>query len=338
MGFRWWIGVALMAAVVGVAYAQIDIEPRIVGLPENLKSAPADPLTWQPPDTTVDLRRMMAEEQYQARKRTVWNNARRAGLDNPLYPRSGLRFLTVMSGGRAAKQGIRVGEIITSVNGNDPTVGDFTRAIFGTAPFTITVCKPGALPRDITFDAGKLQVDTEAFADFARMYWGGGVRNTRWDEDVVVAARECESDPELAETALAHARAAGWDDRLLDVLTCVIYRRERRFEEAVAAGLPLLKDLPKEVHAIVAQEVLDASRMCYHFQIAEQILKDYPDEVSDSLTDEFAGMAKWHRALPDELRISRPPVEIAAEAPSEDLTNSIQDISPLRMFDPAWKM
>ena len=332
---------ATVAAGVVLAVCALDPARGQEGVHEDaarpavaaVKSAPADPLMWVPGKPVLEVKAVLPEAQYQARKKTVMANVQKeGGLENVLYPRAGLLLNAVDQSGRAYASGIREGEVITAGNWKPIPDGELTRIVHGKDDFTLTVCKPGSEERDVTFTPGRIGIGVEVYFDFARYYWDQCTHDPRWDEDVIVAARQCNTNADLAETALAHAQAAGWNDPFFQVLACEVYCKAGRYEDAAPApGLPLLPKLPKELRARVADNLNLTAKFCYHWNISEQLHRDYPDDFQDLTSDTFAALAAYQRGLPAALRISRPPVEVAAEVPSEDLTNQIADVSPFEM-------
>jgi hypothetical protein len=202
---------------------------------------PGDPMSWRPP-TSIPV----ARERYPAVRYAPLASAARSkinldALRVPGRPVGGAIVQEVFPSGQAAGLGIRVGDVLESVDGiplgshGDDEDLNATRTANAQQ---LAFWSPVGGHKHITIQPGKLGLRYDSGWRIADSYARSPDRDPKWDDYMLVAASTLKTDPELAETALFHAQRSGYRGLLLAPLGARIAYAQGRFEDTLAWGWP----------------------------------------------------------------------------------------------------
>jgi hypothetical protein len=286
-------------------YSEIDVVSREASALSTVPSTqaaemdtPSDPIDWKPPPAPPALRDRYSEAAYAELKKGAMSRIDVAALRAPGRPTDGLLVTAVIAGSHAVGVGIKPGDILMSVDGNQigPAAGDadFGRARTN-APQQITFWAVGTGQRTVTIQPGMLGVYTYDGWRIADAYARSSERDPRWDDDMFVAASTFMTNADLAETALAHAQSAGYHGQLLTPLAMRIAFGQCYFEDAMAwewpsflSGAHLGSDTVKVLN--------NAALLSFKLEQSLELAKRYPTELGTE--KEIASAAAAYRAMP----------------------------------------
>lgn len=286
-------------------YSEIDVVTREASAPSTVPSTqavqidtPADPMDWKPPSAPPALRDRYSEAAYAELKKGAMSKIDVAALRAPGRPTDGLLVTAVIAGSQAAGIGIKPGDILMTVDGNQigPAAGDADIGRTRTSePQQLTFWCFGTGQRTVTIQPGMLGIYTYDGWRVADAYARSSERDPQWDDDMFVAASTFMTNADLAETALAHARKAGYHGQQLTPLAMRIAFGQCRFEDAMAwewpsflSGAHLGSDTVKVLN--------NAALLSFKLEPSLELAKSYPAELGKE--EEVARAAAAYRAMP----------------------------------------
>lgn len=320
-------------------YSAIDViergtEPTPVEAylsPTDPRDAPGDPMDWKPPVDPPDVRARYGDEAYRKLAKAARAKVDLSALRDPGRPFGGVLVQEVLPDSPAELLGIHSGDILMAIDGTP--IGshgadqDMNAARNGQAQ-QLTFWSPRAGQRTVTIQAGKIGVRCYAGPRLAETYARSAQRDASWDDDMLVACSTYMTDPLLAETALFHARKAGFVGTLFTPLASRIAFNECQFADALAYGWPdwsasrkLSRDTVKTYHT--------AALLGFKLEQALDLSKRYPLDLPKD--DAVSAMVAAYRAMPKS-NLSNPMAELenvrrtrthryTAFAPNLDRTN-----------------
>lgn len=253
-----------------------------------------DPMAWPAEPAIPLLRALLPPAEYQRRFR-----AARAAIDvdllaRPDRPTEGELVYQVDPGSRAEQLGLRVGDIVTAMDG--VLMEDRKSHAPVQGPRTLTFWSPRGGMRTVQAD------DTPRFGFFSQGGWRpdqayarSAERDPRWDDAMLVAGATFRDDPDLAETALQHAQQAGYEGRMLLPLAARIAFAECRFADCLAFGWQVLIKRGS-VGEELALILYKAALLDFKLDQAIELAQKYPGAIENP--EPIIELARSYRALP----------------------------------------
>jgi hypothetical protein len=107
-------------------------------------------------------------------------------------------------------------------------------------------------------------------------YWNSPQRDPRWDDQMLVACTNFDTNPPLADTALWDAQKAGYAGWLLPALESRIAWNQWRFDDALNFGSFALADAPDDRKPVIARWMFGAAKADFKLNEALQLATKYP--------------------------------------------------------------
>lgn len=287
-------------------YSEIDViergsKPTPVAAyesPPRPHDAAGDPMDWNPPADSPALHAHYDDEEYAKRVKAARAQINLDALRNPGRPVGGVLVQDVLPASQAQKLGITAGDILMSIDGvpigSHGDDEDINAARNGQSQ-QLALWSARSGQRTVTIEAGKIGVRCYTGRRLAEGYARSSQRDPRWDEAMLVASSTYMSDPLLAETALFHARQAGFAGQLFTPLAARIAFNQSRFDDALAYGWPefsanqrLGRDTLKMYHT--------AALLGFKLEQATDLSKRYPQDLPKD--EAVAAVAAAYRAMP----------------------------------------
>jgi hypothetical protein len=260
-----------------------------------------DPMDWPAEPALPALRELLSPQDYDRRFKAALAKINIESLRRPDRPTGGAIVYYIHPGGRAEQLGVKVGDIITAIDG-DP-IGEPTERHQRNAP-------QASGKRQLTFWTprdGLKTIEAENTPMFgfyhaagwrpADAYARSAQHDARWDDQMFVAATSFHEDPDLAEMALCRAQKAGYDGSLLLPLATKIAFRQIRFDDCLAFGWQLIvqnrgvgKDLAGMLH--------EAALLNFKLDQAMELARRFPNVIDQDPA--VAEAAKAYRAFPSD--------------------------------------
>ncbi len=194
------------------------------------------------------MRELLSEEAYATASKAILLTIERDRLKVG-HADTGVGIISVSSGSQGERIGLKVGDIITAVDGNPlRDNGDLTRFHAADHEQEFMVLSPRIGERAVHVAPGKVGIFTTDWArspefefshapwmlDLSYMY--GAEREPRFDDDMLVACESAYADEDLCETALARVQRRHGHPEPFGYLACVVNYHRGRFDEAIAYG------------------------------------------------------------------------------------------------------
>jgi hypothetical protein len=257
-----------------------------------------DPMDWPANPDLPPLREMLDPATYEARFMAARKKIDLAALRDPGRPTQGEEVFLILPGTPADKLGMKVGDIVTAVDGVavGPRSGQLDRVdLAPDGKRQITVWSPGKGERTLETDSGKFGYWYRGGARPAETYARSNEHDPRWDDQVLVAAANFMDDPDLAETALLHAQQAGYDGRLFYTLAAKIAFQQFRFDDALAFGWHLVA-ARHPIGNDLAVTLNQAALLDFKLEQSLDLASRFPNVIHEQ--PQVNQMAKDYRAMP----------------------------------------
>lgn len=269
--------------------AQAQVDPPILE---------GNPMDWPAAPEAPPLREMLDPATYDARFNAARTRIDLASLRDPGRPTEGEEVFLIEPGSPADKLGIKVGDIVTAVDGIavGPRSGQNDGVEFRQLrKRQVVVWSPGGGQRTLETDEPHFGYWYRGGTRLAEAFARGTEHDPQWDDQVLVAAANFMDDPDLAETALLHAQRAGYDGRLLYPLAAKIAFQQFRFNDALAFGWHLLA-----THRPVGNDLLvtlnQAAVLDFKLEQSLDLASRFPNVVNKQ--PRVVQMAEGYRAMP----------------------------------------
>lgn len=287
-------------------YSEIDVvergaQPAPVAeywSPPARRDPPGDPMDWKPPAEPPPIRARYGDTWYATSAKAARAKIDLAALRAADRPVGGVLVQEVLPDSPAEKLGIAVGDILMSVDGiplgshgddedmNATRNGDVQQLRLWSA-------RSGQ--RTVEIQPGKIGLRYYTGQRLAETYARSSERDPRWDDDMLVATASYASDPMLAETALFHARQAGFRGRLFTPLAARIAFNQCRFEDTLAYGWPAWSANQKLSRDTIRM-YYTAAMLGFKPEQALDLATRYPDDLTKE--NAVAAMVTAYRAMP----------------------------------------
>lgn len=287
-------------------YSRIDVIPRDALIRAIAPSsrpaaveASSDPMNWKPPASPPALRERHSEAAYAELKKAALAKIDVAALRAPGRPTDGILVTSVDTGSQAAKLGIKPGDILMTVDGNQigPLAGDADLGRIRTdMPQQLAFWSSGTGQKTVTIQPGLMGVDTYEGWRAADAYARSSERDPLWDDDTFVAASTFMSDADLAETALMHASKAGYRGQLLAPLGMRIALGQCRFGDALAWGWPTFLRGGR-LGSDTVKLLNNAALLDFKLEQSLALARAYPEVLGKE--EEIGKAAAAYRAMPE---------------------------------------
>lgn len=286
----------------GQAPAPIPTDPpTVIQAPTGGQYLPYTPVARRPP-----IRMLLDDKTYADRKATALKAIDKDALAKATPLPTGYYVLTADGGRPANKAGVKPGDILCLIN--DKPIAN--SADWMTAKGEITL---GWLDADHHLQSGKvnggpLGVQVKCiWPGAAEFYWQSGPKNAKWDDDCLVAAATFPTDPELAETALAHALKAGLKDcYFTDLLAAEICWTEIRYDSALHFAYYAWKSDKPPTMDTLDQLLPDLSWITGFYGIGEEVYKTAGAKIPDSYKEDWNGNSERWRTMAKAQQIQLP--------------------------------
>lgn len=169
----------------------------------------------------------------------------------------------------------------------------------------------------------KTVVDLDAPWKPQTAYWHSSKRDPKWDQQMFVACSEFDSDPRLAQAALADAAHAGYKDWLLPALEARIAFNQWRFDDTLAFGSFALADAPADRKPVIARWMYSAAKADYKLEEALRLSAAYAVTDKDEL-DRLHEAFRAYQALNTHPRIE--PIVALSKLSLKDVHENISVI------------
>lgn len=282
-------------------------------------AAEIDPLVWKKPTNTPMFREQLATAEFQTRSQSVLAElGDLSKLEQSAIPDHGASVSRIADNGPARNWNLKPGDVLTKVDQHELWGGGLPNP---DARRRVTVFRyADGRTQTMSADAGPVGV-------FIGTHWRPELaylrtkklRNSKWDEFVVVGCRSYEADPDLAETAWFQAIRAGYQqDELANICGAAIAMRQGR--PLVAADFAYLarEAEPKAAKLVSPMILLRVMLANYKLDDAFELCQRFPDQLTDELRL-FRALADMHRARPESERMRDAPSLLAEKRYRDDL-------------------
>lgn len=293
---------------------------------EPAAASQADPIEWRKPDKAAEFREVLKGNDYTLAFKQAASKIDIAALEKADQPIAGQRVLAVLPGTQAARIGLKVGDLVTMLDGAQ-VWEHFLRS--PDQPQMMTFVDKAGTRRNAQIQPGMIGINARFQWQAEFEYLRGRARNPRWDKEVLVGILMRSSNPDLAETALHHAVHAGLTpDQLIDGVGAEIALEQGRNDAAldfVWSALVEHDTRPAQLNPTVLYRAAIAN---YKLDVAAEVLNDYAGAQSAEPAM-LRRLAKMHRARPVQERSLPAPSEQVAGLRRLDLAPVLEPASDL---------
>jgi tetratricopeptide (TPR) repeat protein len=282
-----------------------------------------DLVPWTPPEQLPTARKRITDIEYMQRRKEILANVDRMALTKGSKQLFAGQIIEVTPGSQAQQLGMRVNDLILSLDDQPIVLGKPFREMRTSGEQTLALAAPSGVERRITIQPGKLGFRYEEGQLFWRasaIYLQSSERDERWDDNMLVACQAITDDAGLVETAIAHAQESGYHGPLGLALMEMAAASEFRFDDALAFGMAALQQLPQAQQGAIIQTTIRAARTSGHLGLARQLGKRYPAQERVFSPNSEAGLIT---ALPVYVRTQPSPITMATQRSSIDLSTKI---------------
>ncbi len=303
------LGILLLAATLPAAAIA---EPSAI-------DDPKDPMYWIPPKGKPAPRTVLAEEAFAPRFAAALKELDLAALEKSREPDRAVRVVGVTRGGTADRLGIVFGDLILEVDGTPVTTPRQFNALRKKEPQLLAWQTAAGTRKEGDIQPGKIGIRSVSYDRPELRYLRGKNRNARWDREMVVALARYGRDPDLAETCLARAAAAGCTGPVMDRAVLDVSYAQARYDAVMDQAWLMLQADPKSFD--IAHLFANAALYSYKLPAACMMLERFPEMTPSLLTQRsvMEQLINEHRALPPERRLAPPPSETARNKLRDDL-------------------
>ncbi|HEX3998983.1 MAG TPA: PDZ domain-containing protein [Pirellulales bacterium] len=288
---------------------------------EPEKPVAVDPIEWSKPKRPPAFREVLKPDDYARQFEQA-----AAKIDIPALVKAdrqvvGSWIVDVTPNSPAAKIGLQPGDLITKLDGEQLWGSEWHRR--DDRPQTMTYVTKDGQTKEATIQPGPVGFNTRFLWRPESEYLRRSARAPHWDKEVLVGILERSTNPDLAETALHRAVAAGLvPDQLLDGVGAEIAYSQGRNEAAMDFVWSALVDHRTKSKGQLNPELLYRVAIAnYKLDVAAAVLRDYHDQFRGQPDPEMLDrLAKMHRARPDTERCLPEPIEQAANLRRLNLT------------------
>lgn len=319
----WCVGWMALATLAGCGKSD-DNQPAATNpatAPTQPAPAAVDPLPYAPPTTRPAFRHVLSTDQWQQQfQHALEQLPPVADLDKLKEPLVGVKITQVTPASQAAKLGIKVGDVMVALDGEQLYRPAQTRGLRTDGPQTLTVVSADGQERKLTIQPGEIGVDSEPHWNPLLLHIRGSNRSEKWDDYVLVAIANIEKDPELAETAWHYALAAGYrPDHLSDAHGAQLAQTLGRAKEALDfAHFARSEPAPQDISLLSPQDIFQAAIAEFKLEQALAAIRDGAADT-ENLETHFQRLLAKHTQLPTEQRVGLSPSQRAQSLRREDL-------------------
>jgi hypothetical protein len=291
---------------------------------------PKDPMYWKPPKEKPVLREVLSGDAYEKRFAEVLKALDLPALEKSREPDRAARVIGITRGAVADRLGIAVGDFILELDGTPITDLWQFGALRTKQPQRLVWQTAAGERKEGEIPPGKIGIRGHVHDRPDLRYLRGKGRDSRWDREMVVALARRGADPDLAETCLARAIAAGYKSDTLDHAALAIEFAQARYGAVMDRAWLMLKTDAKDFHAALC--FVSAAMYNYKFPAARRMLGLNP-KVAQFITPNRATLdrlIKEHLARSADRRIAPPPSETAGEKLRDDMLLRAEFYGPVR--------
>jgi tetratricopeptide (TPR) repeat protein len=293
----------------------------------EIASPPQDLIPYVMPEQLPEFQQPIADPEYEARKKILLKELDRESLLKSSTQLFSSPVASVFKGTPAAKAGIRKGDYLLSVNGQE-----FNSAI---DPYRLLELNDNGaralswetasgVQKSANINSPEVNVRvsiTEMIWRAPAMYLRSAEMNSKWDDDVLIACLTMAREPLMAETGLARAKLHGYNGVIGLVIAAETRKNCFAYDDALTFGFAALRQLPVEQHDIALRPMITAALMSGRAATALQLAKkcSLPAKrkfTIDEINQHAASMAKKYP-------LTITPYSYAEQAPYLDLTSDI---------------
>jgi hypothetical protein len=291
---------------------------------------PKDPMYWKPPKERPALREVLTGAAYEKRFAGAVKALDLPALEKSRDPDRATRVTGISKGGTAERLGIAVGDFVLELDGT-PIKDLWQFNALRNKENQLLVWQTAAGERkEGEIQPGKIGIRSVIHDRPELRYLRGKGRDARWDREVVVALARSGTDPDLAETCLARAVAAGYKSDTLDHAALTIEFDQARYGAVMDRAWLMLEADPKDRDAALL--FASAASFSYKLPAARRMLDRFPDlgtfmTPNRAMLDRLIGE---HRALPAERRLAPPPSETAGRKLRDDVLLRADIYAPVK--------
>ncbi|MGD0387537.1 MAG: hypothetical protein ABSC42_01170 [Tepidisphaeraceae bacterium] len=208
--------------------------------------------------------------------------------DVATMPAGGARITAVDPDSPSAAASLHVNDVIVAIDGKPTPTSDAAIASHrsATAAQTLEIIPAdGQAHRFVKVDRGRLGIQVGDVWLLEGLYLHNLPAGVAPVDEVRVAARCAQSDPELAESALAHAKiigGPGTQGPAVDAIAAVALYTDDWFEKALAYAISASKTLPQNCRDQMKPIIFDSAIATFRFPLARAIAKG-DDRYNDPL-------------------------------------------------------
>jgi hypothetical protein len=226
-----------------------------------------------------DIADPLSEEDYKTRFAKALQDAGPVPSADQLVL-TGVRILSVEPGGAAENASLHAGDVIISLNDKPtPTIAKLAallKAADGDVSFEILPADQSAR-RKVTVAAGPPGIIAENAWIAESQYLQSLAADAKPVDEIRIAARCALTDPQLAESALAHAqknKAAGIDGEIFDTIAAMAFHGDSSFESALSYGTVARKTIPAGAAAMLNRICFESAYATFRYPVAKELAKN----------------------------------------------------------------
>jgi hypothetical protein len=285
-----------------------------------------DPLDWIRPAKAPVFRELLTGDDFQQPFDKAAAQIDIPALEKSKRAHASSRIDTITPGGQAEKLGLHLGDCVVSLNGAQAWDDAMDRRGEGQESLTY-VTKDGDI-RNVQIEPGLIGIGTEFVWLPELLYIRGDRRDPRWDKLVLVAIMTRSTNPDLAETALYRAVAAGYKPDLLAAgIGAEIALEQGRPTVAADFAWEAREADPASPAQVYPQLLYRVAIANFKMQAAARIMDDYYGATL-ARPKSLRRLAAMHRARIDAERKVAPPSELASQMRRVDLLPRLSSTNP----------
>jgi hypothetical protein len=276
MNFRTLVLLALPALYFGCgkqdppAPAPASAKP---GTPRSLSPMSFKP--WTPPTTMPEPREVLKGEEWTQRWAALKAKATLEQFEGTSEPPYSLRIISVVTGLQGARAGIEVGDRLVRFEGKPVRGIHAFEVLREDLPGRLELWSPSRGPYSVDVKRGRIGVSYVPHWDARVAYVQSKERDPKWDEFMVGAASRWWEDSDLAETALFHARKAGYDGWFLPALMTRLAFAQARGLESMNYGWFARDRIPEDQKQYIYEAFITAAAVSGQLDWVRKMNKEW---------------------------------------------------------------
>jgi hypothetical protein len=239
-----------------------------------------DPFAWTPAATAAPFTGLLDEAAY-AKRLAHWRQV----VDLPALrastrPSAGMEVLAVQPGGPAEQMGFKVGDVLSTLNGQPLRYSHDYVLRRGPYGGPLEIWTPAGGIRTVAIPAPPERIGFTFNGPFwypELGYLRAGDCSDQWDVEAVAACLAFRQDPEFAVSALARVHTAGYRGSYLRAVQLCANVYRGFFRDALTGGLEAVAALPLSDRAEATQNLYVASLRSFHLPLAKEMLERFPE-------------------------------------------------------------